>query len=509
MKKEIWKKCIRIAAVAFLATVMVLNVITAVLSKQDLRKQLNWMPYAALSVQGGSMDPEMTNGDLIIVNKCPYESLQIGDDVTFFTELGFVTHRIVAVQDGAFVTKGLSNETDDIYTMGAEEYCGKVVAAVPLLGFAFQLLSGSYAAMVVCVLAILLICFGGPTVRKLKSVARQTEQKGKSDSSMPTRALACATLLSMLLCMPYVTDTKYIGQVNRFEMAVARPLYFSSNYLAEGAGNQYSILGWNGKSYVFNLQIRNYDNELLFNRDDIDVRYGIGIKKITDGYSADYDVDITPDSKELAALTDFDYPKRWENDITPVQAYQIDGGAKTTQFFNIKVTPTTTLSEGTKIHFKLYATVEEGKDYAIELLGSFELTVAASVGFIASQDVSVLDSIITMNVKTNVINDGANEKIVLFSWDPQSVYINEYQSTAFNIINKDTDGKYYDPDRGYLWMHVQAFSNINLEFFKRNLDTDSDGIPDLEPNYNITATVVKGVGSTEPGEAEETPPAEP
>ncbi len=497
MKKETWKKCIRIAAVTLLTIVLVLNVTTAVLSKVDLRDRLEWMPFAALTVQGGSMDPVMESGDLIIVNKRPYESLEIGDDVTFFTDLGFITHRIVDVRDGEFVTKGLSNEIDDIYTMGDEEYCGKVVATVPLLGHVFGLLSGSYLAVAVCAFALLVGCFGGPIVCKLRAVYTEQRQKSEKKISMPTRVLACASLLSILLCMPYVTDTKYIAQINRFEMAVAQPLYFSSNYLGEGNGNKYSILGWNGKPYSFNLQIRNYDNELLFNEDNIDVRYGIGTKIYTEGYNSDYTIDISIPS-DATSLTDFAYPQHWTQDgITSRAAYQITGGEKKRQDFRVSIKPTGesgALPPEAKIYFEIYATTEWGKDYAIQLLGSFEMTVAASTKFIGETQTHELDTMIMFNVKTNLINDGVNEKVILFSWDPQSLYINEYQSTAFNVINNHPN--YYSKADGRLWMKVQAFSNIDLEFFKKNLDTDGDGIDDITPDYRITVVVVDQVGST-------------
>ncbi len=505
LKKQTLKKCILTAVQALLAIVILINVATALLSAADLRTRLNWMPIAALSVEGGSMDPQMQVGDLIIVGKRPYEELAVGDDVTFMTHDGLVTHRVVGVKDGELITKGLTNNINDLYTMSPDAYCGRVVARIPYLGYGVQLLTKSYLALSLCIIALFALCFGKPLVQRLREAS---SQEGKSPTRMPLRVLSCTAALSILLTMPYMTDAKYIGQVNRMELAVAQSLYFSSNYLDEGDGNSYTILGWNGKPYLFNLHIRNYDNELLYNREDVSVRYGIGVKKCTDeGYSVDYDIVIkppkslqTPDTT-VTPLTSFAYPADWEGSITPHAAFEIKGGIKDRHEFQVIIQPQNgdALPVNTKIGFELYATTEEGKDYAIEMVGEFELTVAAKMDFIGQVQTQDLGSMLTFNVRTNLINEGSDEKILLFSWNPQFVYINEYESTAFNVINNDPNHEYYKKDQGRLWMKVQAFANINLEFFKRdvNLDPDGDGVNDIVPDYGITVIVVKEVGSTE------------
>ncbi len=487
-----------------LCLIIILNISASLLSGLGVREALKYLPYTALNVQGGSMAPTMNKGDLIMIGRDPYDSLKEGDVVTFYMDGELVTHRIEAKVGDEYITKGMANGISDINRLSETDYCGKVAFKIPFVGNILQLLCESYAATALAVLIMLILCFAKPVMRKLEQASDEGAERGRVRCGL-TRVLVFVTAISILFTTPYYTSAKYVGKVNRLEMAVAQPLYFTSNYLAEGAGNQYYIQGWSGKAYNFTLQIRNYANELLYNKEDIPVRYGIGTKICTtDGYSTDYEISITPPATATAAQN-FEYPDTWtQKGVTPFAAYQIEGGEKARDDFSVTVIPkygmeaNEPLPVNTKIRFELYSTTEQGETYAIELLGIFEMQVAQDLDFIGDKDTEILDSMVTLNVKTNLISDGTDERVLLFSWNPTYLYLNEYESTAFNVITNNPS--YFDKENGRFWMKVPAFANINLEFFKRDieLDTDGDGTPNLDPttfDYSVSVDIVDSVGA--------------
>lgn len=95
----------------------------------------------AIAIRGGSMEPAIPLGALIVISGRQVEDLGAGDVVTWRTESGvLVTHRVqqIVVENGElFVqTKGDANATPDPAAVPASAIIGAVDAWVPLLGFA-------------------------------------------------------------------------------------------------------------------------------------------------------------------------------------------------------------------------------------------------------------------------------------------------------------------------------------------------------------------------------------
>lgn len=89
--------------------------------------------YSQLVVTSGSMEPAFSAGDMIVVHA--EDEYALGDIVTFRNESGsLVTHRIVAITEGGFVTKGDANNVEDEELLTAESIVGKLVCCVPMIG---------------------------------------------------------------------------------------------------------------------------------------------------------------------------------------------------------------------------------------------------------------------------------------------------------------------------------------------------------------------------------------
>ena len=98
--------------------------------------------FRVYNILSGSMEPELSKGDLVIVKAVPAEELQTGDIVTYYPtdKAGTtVTHRVVNTlrKDGQVLveTKGDAvNQTDPMFP--GDAVIGVVVFHIPLLGAA-------------------------------------------------------------------------------------------------------------------------------------------------------------------------------------------------------------------------------------------------------------------------------------------------------------------------------------------------------------------------------------
>lgn len=90
--------------------------------------------YSSAVVLTGSMSGAIESNDLIITHK--QSEYQVGDIVTYQTGGTSVTHRIVAVNDNGYRTKGDANNTDDGTDIQKEYVIGKVVLIIPKIGAA-------------------------------------------------------------------------------------------------------------------------------------------------------------------------------------------------------------------------------------------------------------------------------------------------------------------------------------------------------------------------------------
>lgn len=98
--------------------------------------------FQVLRVMSGSMEPEIKVGSVIFVTKTDISKLRERDIITFNAtdspEMS-VTHRIaeIVIKDGKtiFRTKGDANKTADATEVPAQSVKGKVLFALPFLGY--------------------------------------------------------------------------------------------------------------------------------------------------------------------------------------------------------------------------------------------------------------------------------------------------------------------------------------------------------------------------------------
>ena len=124
-------------------------------------------------VMSGSMEPALKVGGIIVTKPERLENIQVGDIITFQTELGpKVTHRVVNIVEIEgklhFQTKGDANEEPDPNFVSSKgDKMRKVVFHLPYLGFVAQFMNSKLAFLVfVGIPAIILIVWFGKDIRK-------------------------------------------------------------------------------------------------------------------------------------------------------------------------------------------------------------------------------------------------------------------------------------------------------------------------------------------------------
>lgn len=130
--------------------------------------------YAAPGVAGadqsfvilsGSMEPEMSPGDAVIVDDRSPGSIEEGDVITFSRDGSdtVVTHRVVDVRDEGgqrvFETKGDANDATDREPVPASNVVGTVILTIPLIGYVVHFVNTplGFAATVLLPLGLLVL----------------------------------------------------------------------------------------------------------------------------------------------------------------------------------------------------------------------------------------------------------------------------------------------------------------------------------------------------------------
>ena len=123
-------------------------------------------PYV---VESGSMQPTIETGSLCFINKrANYEDMQVGDVIGFkISENTFVTHRINAITDEGFETKGDANKAVDNIITTKDNFIGKNIYSIPKVGFIVKIIQTTKGKIilgtVIVVLLLAAILVGTPS----------------------------------------------------------------------------------------------------------------------------------------------------------------------------------------------------------------------------------------------------------------------------------------------------------------------------------------------------------
>ncbi|MBQ8184798.1 MAG: signal peptidase I [Lachnospiraceae bacterium] len=109
--------------------------------------------YGAAIVLSGSMEPEFSKGDLIIVKET--DTFSVNNIVVFQDGSSLVVHRIIEIQGDIITTKGdANNAADDPIPLSAIK--GTVLLSVPFVGNVVSLLKTPFGTLCMIAAAVAL-----------------------------------------------------------------------------------------------------------------------------------------------------------------------------------------------------------------------------------------------------------------------------------------------------------------------------------------------------------------
>lgn len=145
---------LRLAALILCGALLGINVYLA--NANSLVGEKLPMPFGtgAAVVLSGSMEPALSVGDLIVVQKA--ESYSPGDVVVFAQQGSLVVHRIVDITDGMVTTRGDANNAND-RPVAFADLRGKVSFHIPGLGHLVTFLKSPIGTIGLIAAAIALV----------------------------------------------------------------------------------------------------------------------------------------------------------------------------------------------------------------------------------------------------------------------------------------------------------------------------------------------------------------
>lgn len=155
-KEKKLKAPIRIALLVLVAVLIGVSIYSINAARLSGNRFPMSLGFGASVVLSGSMEPSLSVGDLLIV--VPTDELSVGDVVVYTSSGAAIVHRIIEIdtESGTAVTRGdANNASDDPIPLTAIK--GKVVYAIPLLGYAVEAIKTPVATVVLIALAIWLM----------------------------------------------------------------------------------------------------------------------------------------------------------------------------------------------------------------------------------------------------------------------------------------------------------------------------------------------------------------
>ena len=114
--------------------------------------------YNPLVVISGSMEPTLKVGGLLYYEEIDINDFKEKDILVYELKDHIISHRVVEHLDNGFITKGDANQTKDMNPVNYNNYMGKVVLSIPVIGgIAQSLTTGSGKIALFCLIAFILL----------------------------------------------------------------------------------------------------------------------------------------------------------------------------------------------------------------------------------------------------------------------------------------------------------------------------------------------------------------
>lgn len=148
------KKIIRIIVIVVIAALVGVSIYS--INAERLNGNALPMPFGiGMSVVlSGSMEPELSMGDLIVVFE--EDTFEVGDVIVFQSGRTAVVHRIISIDGEELLTQGDANNIHD-EPIKLSQVKGKVAFSIPLIGYLVNIIKTPIGTILLLGLAIWLM----------------------------------------------------------------------------------------------------------------------------------------------------------------------------------------------------------------------------------------------------------------------------------------------------------------------------------------------------------------
>lgn len=139
---------------------------------------VNFLGYSMYIVLSGSMQPTIQVDDLVVTHKDSFETITVGDIVTYYDAGSYVTHRVKEISGGTLTVQGDANNTIDKVHPTEKEYVGKYLFHIHGGGKVLAFFQTPYGKIVLvgCPIALVLLV-SILTPEETKQTEEQTEEQ--------------------------------------------------------------------------------------------------------------------------------------------------------------------------------------------------------------------------------------------------------------------------------------------------------------------------------------------
>ncbi len=157
--------------------ILIISIYTGVQTKILRNDYTDFFGYSIFEVQTGSMEDTIDAGDWIIVKLT--QKVKLDDIITYKLDKEYITHRIIEVYNGTYITKGDANNAKDD-PIDQSQVVGKVAKVLPNFGILRKTL---FNPGVLITLIITLFLFN-MAVKKNKAEDEKTKGETKKEENM-------------------------------------------------------------------------------------------------------------------------------------------------------------------------------------------------------------------------------------------------------------------------------------------------------------------------------------
>lgn len=181
IQKEKRRKIFKIISYPFIALILLLILYAGYMKYIKKENDINILGFRQYMVATGSMEPQYSVGDLIIIKETPKEKIQVGDVINYISANGkdTITHRVVEIleKDGEtyYKTKGDNNNAEDKELVNFNQVQGVLVFKISKLGTIMtKMLTGTG---IIIIFAFIMISYLRDKNKEEKRIARENARK--------------------------------------------------------------------------------------------------------------------------------------------------------------------------------------------------------------------------------------------------------------------------------------------------------------------------------------------